>query len=566
MRAAAIIERQFIQWRELADQLSAIGVLPDTQRHFTKSRIAVGVSGGADSMALAYLLHNLTHTQNHAVKAYDVHAFVVDHGLRTESRDEARLVKQNLSNLGIKSELLTIRWPHGIDPKTTSGFEEKARDARYELMATSALRYGCIGLFTGHHQDDNVETLLFRLARNRQRPLHSFCGIPAKGLIPCEHIFGVQGYAEGSHLEKERYGSRRKIELIERPFTGVSLYRPLLSFPKSRILATCSAYKIAYVDDRTNHDPMFATRNAIRYLRKLNLPQALQSRRLLALQDRASQYVNKVDKSAKSLLQNVYKLRLYSETATVELVTKLPPNAAQDVSWQYLMARTIEMVAPLSNNSFPAHLAAPKLHDISQAETCDIGSITRTVTSKAMIHTEQFDNRIRRFLVHRQPFDTRDIENKSLSFHLDKSTEESQIPGLASSQCLLWDGRFWIRISCADQDQVTRISIRPYLEQDLKHVKEVLLARKLYAKFKRRLSSVMPAQDSSGQNNPLPNFVRHTLPVLVYNDRVIAFPTVGFVVDGEAVRGLRWEVKYRRANRVLDFFADYFQKGERHVV
>ena len=83
--------------------------------------IAVGVSGGADSMALAVLLKNWAHKNAHSLVAV-----TVDHQLRPESVTEARFVATQMKNLGFEHRILA--W-EGKRPAARSG--ERARGARY---------------------------------------------------------------------------------------------------------------------------------------------------------------------------------------------------------------------------------------------------------------------------------------------------------------------------------------------------------------------------------------------------------------------------------------------------
>jgi tRNA(Ile)-lysidine synthase len=85
-------------------------------------RVGVGVSGGADSLCLVYLLKKYCET--HQIELY---AFTVDHGLRKESVHEAKSVHSMLTKWGVKHQ--TLRWV-GQKPKT--GIEEKARQACQE--------------------------------------------------------------------------------------------------------------------------------------------------------------------------------------------------------------------------------------------------------------------------------------------------------------------------------------------------------------------------------------------------------------------------------------------------
>lgn len=117
----------------------------------TDEIIAAGVSGGADSLALALRLHDC---------GKKVIALTVDHGLRPESRKEAEYVGEIMTRYGIDHHILT--WE---GEKPHSGIEEAARLKRYELLL-GWCRDNHVGvLAVGHHRRDQAETFLLRLQR-----------------------------------------------------------------------------------------------------------------------------------------------------------------------------------------------------------------------------------------------------------------------------------------------------------------------------------------------------------------------------------------------------------------
>ena len=87
------------------------------------STYAVAVSGGPDSMALAFLLFILA--QETKSKVYFL---LVDHGIRKNSRKEALFVKKLLKKRGINLQILKNK------KKIFSNIQRKARDIRYELL------------------------------------------------------------------------------------------------------------------------------------------------------------------------------------------------------------------------------------------------------------------------------------------------------------------------------------------------------------------------------------------------------------------------------------------------
>ena len=113
--------------------------------------IAVGVSGGADSLALVFQMYEC---------GKKVVALTVDHGLRAESSHEAEYVAAIMKRAGIEHYILS--W-QGDKPQT--GIEEAARQARYKLMFDFCRRKNIKILATGHHRRDQAETFLLRLQR-----------------------------------------------------------------------------------------------------------------------------------------------------------------------------------------------------------------------------------------------------------------------------------------------------------------------------------------------------------------------------------------------------------------
>lgn len=104
--------------------------------------VAVGVSGGADSLALLLLMDELLRPLGRRVAA-----LTVDHGLRKESRAEAEYVAGVAAARGIEHHILT--W-QGDKPR--SGVEEAARTARYALLCSWCHEHGVETLCMAHHQ------------------------------------------------------------------------------------------------------------------------------------------------------------------------------------------------------------------------------------------------------------------------------------------------------------------------------------------------------------------------------------------------------------------------------
>lgn len=172
--------------------------------------IGVAVSGGPDSIALLLLAA--------AARPGKVEAATVDHGLREESGTEAEMVEALCKKLGIPHETLTIEWQE----KPTSALQERSRIRRYQELAGWAERRNIGFLATGHHADDQAETLLMRLVRGS--------GVRGLGAI---RAFG------------------------KLPGTDITLGRPLLNWTKKELEAICADAAIEPALDPGNADPAF---------------------------------------------------------------------------------------------------------------------------------------------------------------------------------------------------------------------------------------------------------------------------------------------------------------------
>jgi tRNA(Ile)-lysidine synthase len=206
------------------------------------SGILLGVSGGPDSVALMLLAVEWVRGCGLPPPIY---VATVDHGLRNESRGEAEKVASWAASLGLPHVILN--W-EGTKPE--SRLQERAREARYSLLAQYAGRVGASHVMTAHHADDQAETILFRLLRGS----------------------GISGLA-GMQGSSERH--------------GVILARPLLDFTKAELLAVCESKTHPFIRDPSNHDLTFA-RTRIRQFNGFFAEKGLDRKALIRLGRRAA--------------------------------------------------------------------------------------------------------------------------------------------------------------------------------------------------------------------------------------------------------------------------------------
>ena len=169
------------------------------------SRLGIAVSGGPDSLALLLLAA--------AARSGGVEAATVDHQLRKGSSGEAAFVRSICSRLGVRHVTLPVKVAPG------SSVQAQARRARYDALGEWAIARDLGAVATGHHVDDQAETLLMRMAR----------GAGLRGLVGVRHT--------------------RPLE------PGVTLVRPLLGWRRAELGAIVAASGITPVDDPANRDP-----------------------------------------------------------------------------------------------------------------------------------------------------------------------------------------------------------------------------------------------------------------------------------------------------------------------
>ena len=133
-------------------------------------RIGLAVSGGSDSVALAFLLTKGGKKKNVAKRFVILH---VDHGLRKESKEEYRFVRALAKRLGVP-----FKGTHAkVAKRTGESLEMAARRVRLAFFAKCMKELKLDAIATGHHMDDVAETFLMKLRRA------SLCGIREKSEV-----------------------------------------------------------------------------------------------------------------------------------------------------------------------------------------------------------------------------------------------------------------------------------------------------------------------------------------------------------------------------------------------
>lgn len=310
--------------------------------------LAIAVSGGADSMALAMLAR-------HWVRPRDgrLTGLIVDHGLRPESAEEARITLQRLASWGIPATVLKLS-----DLQRGSALAERARDARYAVLTATCHQIACRHLLLGHHAGDQVETVAMRVLRGSRN----------------------DGLAGMSALRETR---------------GVRLLRPLLSVHPARLRDALTACGMGWVEDASNRD-MRALRPRLRQ----GLSPLSWAGLLAAIAEAGERRVRE-EAAAAACLEDC--VTLHAEGFAVVRADRLLPNA---------LSALVTAVAgadyppdPDAIAGLAAHLASATLHGVRIMPAGRLGPGWIIVREEAHIQ-----------------------------------------PEVQAAPCILWDGRFLLRI------------------------------------------------------------------------------------------------------------------------
>lgn len=176
----------------------------------------VGVSGGADSVALLHLL--ISHGFRNLVVCH------LDHRLRGRaSSGDASFVKRLADELQLPLETGRADVKQ-IAKQRQESLETAARNVRHDFFRGCAARHRCNRILLAHHADDQAETILWNLLRGSYGP---------KGM--------------------------KEIQTMDR----LELHRPLLKWRRAELRRWLSERRLKWREDSTNAEPM-AVRNRIR--------------------------------------------------------------------------------------------------------------------------------------------------------------------------------------------------------------------------------------------------------------------------------------------------------------
>ncbi len=254
--------------------------------------VLVGVSGGADSVALLHLLVAASRTL--PIRLGVVH---LDHSLRhAESDRDAEFVACLALELGLPC-YISKRDVRMVQKVQKIGLEAAARQVRYALFYSVADTHGYTKIATGHHQNDNAESILMDLFRG--------CGPRGISGIP--------------------------------PVRDGRIIRPLIGLSRSEIIGFLNEEGLAYRSDASNRDTRFL-RNKIRHQLIPSL-EATYNPRIVDTLNRLARIVGSEDAWFEDLIRPIFDAAVLPEMPDNLLALSLVAIGRQHIVIQRRMIR-----------------------------------------------------------------------------------------------------------------------------------------------------------------------------------------------------------------------------------
>ena len=422
----------------------------------------------------------------------------------------------------------------GASRPLPSAFETHARRLRFQALGIACHEFKLETLLLGHHQDDNVETTIWRLSAGATGL--GLCGIPEVARIPeCHGLFGAsESWSTTSIPTKRPTTLQPKIRFdnqthghitfpdptartdnthtnlisnVKMASPGIFICRPLLSFTKTSLLETCHKNQVPYVSDPTNFDPTLTPRNAIRSLRTSNsLPRALESQSILSLIRSSQDLLQRSNELSNNLLSSQCRMIDFNPKAGSAVIQFLDTTpASMDPQLATLSAsrirqiqtiafrRITELVSPFPDSHFALRSYESLVHNVfpglegsqgASATSNDerrrkaftvAGVLFQPLANESSILGKSQDPRLggdNIWLLSRQPF----MRNR------DPVTQVNVSPGGSFTPWVLWDNRYWMRLRLVPVDRDVNeledelisvpITIRPFNKFDIERIRK----------------------------------------------------------------------------------------------
>ena len=450
------------------------------------------------------------------------------------------------------SKILTLDPEQYGDAHASRRVESIARRLRYRAMGQACRAQGITELLFAHHADDQAETTLMRLANNYLGK--GLAGMQAEARIPeCEDMYGVHESGSSGTLRPENLfmgaGTQRVAMAVEGG--GISILRPLLSYTKDRLVATCEQAGIRWVEDETNTDPSLTLRNTVRQLHERNLlPKALQRPNLCAIAARTSERATQQEQRAHEIFRTLdIKIDPRSGHAICKIShqTSNEIHEAPDVDHikAIILRKLLLLVAPTSNVDLSTLEAASAAFLESETHSVPIvlagAAAVRLKDSKDALVYE----------LRRTPPPKR-AKKTCAEVIINFKSQPSSTEETLWSEWHLWDERYWIRIGTSPRKnpQAVDVFVRMLTPDDVAALR----------RDPRMAKTDLPARLASVKAH-----LRATLPVIVSGgsdseQHIVALPSLRWSRDGwvskDRIEGVEdaqffYDIRYKRIDDSL---------------
>lgn len=294
-------------------------------------KVALAVSGGADSLGLMLLFKDLI-SQDGVFSHLELIVIIVDHDLRKSSKFEADYVQTIAHDLGLKC--FVLKWLHD---ENVSNLQARARIARYDLMTDLCSSLDILVLATGHHCDDFLETFCLRTERK-------------------SGILGLSSAYTMFH-------------------NNIMIIRPLANISKAMVVSFLKSKNIQWCEDESNH--------SVKYIRN-----RIRQNLALQLQENLVEKLELVNAKAQPLQQ--YLIKAIAECVSINhmgfAIIDLESFLSFDTNVQfYLMAHVITIVG--GNMHIPRARSIMNVLDLSKQHTL-AGCVIKKIENKVLIYRE----------------------------------------------------------------------------------------------------------------------------------------------------------------------------------
>lgn len=487
-------------------------------------------------MALATLCGKLRNSPKG--KQISFTAFIIDHGLRPGSDEEALTVAGYLKQIGafhyavyqfsccshwtdIPSKIITLDPQQYGDAHATRRIESVARRLRYRALGEECRIRGITNLLFAHHADDQAETTLMRLANNYLGK--GLGGMQPEARIPeCEDLYGVHNSGTPRNLRHEHAAKSHRVKMLVES-GGVTILRPLLGYTKDRLIATCEEASTKWVEDHTNKDRSLTLRNTVRHLHEADLlPAALRRPNLCAIATRTSDRVRQLESQAGAIFNSfdlAFDFRSGHAVCKIahQKVSEIDAMPERDHIRAILLRKMLSLVASTETMDLPTLESASSIFLQIDGNHGTKQSAPVAVAGATAVRLADSDGAMVYELRRTPPPLNAKEARADIEISLPLQSRAKNDEQVSWTDWKLWDERYWIRVGgpARDNAQPLNVVVRIMTPEDLNSLRQELL----------------PKSDLRLKLSHIKGHLRTTLPVIEQilpdkQKRIVALPSL----------------------------------------